>query len=235
MSDRASQSDIAWRDFSKNMQSITQKLFFGQIRSTVKCLTCEFESATYEGFSHLSLELPHDSRRFELYDCLDSYFDGETIEGWTCPRCKQNRDAIKKVDISKLPPVLVIHLKRFYASMDSTNTYIKKQNFVHFPTIDFQISNYITRSLKQEHGSSTYKLYAVSNHYGTMNRGHYTAFCKNAKTQSYVKNTFITFLNAYLFNQFNFRWYKYDDNYVTQIASNDVVSSAGYILFYSQY
>lgn len=113
LSERAPQSDTAWREFLKNMQSIIQILYFGQIRSTVKCRTCEFESATYEGFSHLSLELPQDYRQCQLHDCLDLYFDGEVIEGWTCPRCKQNRDAIKKLDISKLPPVLVIHLKRF--------------------------------------------------------------------------------------------------------------------------
>lgn len=30
-----------------------------------------------------------------------------------CPRCKKNRKAIKKLSLSKLPPILVIHLKRF--------------------------------------------------------------------------------------------------------------------------
>lgn len=94
-----------------------QYLFFGQIRSIVKCRTCEFESATYEGFSHLSLELPQNNRQCEIFDCLDLYFNGENIEGWTCPKCKQNRDAVKKLDISKLPPVLVIHLKRFVYSI----------------------------------------------------------------------------------------------------------------------
>lgn len=90
-----------------------QYLFFGQIRSTVKCCDCGYESATYEGFSNLSLELPRDNGQYELFNCFDLYFDGETINGWTCPNCKENRNAIKKLDISRLPPVLVIHLKRF--------------------------------------------------------------------------------------------------------------------------
>lgn len=30
-----------------------------------------------------------------------------------CPRCKKNRKATKKLSLSKLPPILVIHLKRF--------------------------------------------------------------------------------------------------------------------------
>lgn len=121
MSDNAHKSEVAWREFLKNMQSIVHSLFFGQIRSTVKCRTCGFESATYEGFSHLSLELPQDNRQCGIDDCLDLYFNGEIIEGWTCPQCKQNRDAIKKLDICKLPPVLVIHFKRFVRSILNIN------------------------------------------------------------------------------------------------------------------
>lgn len=85
---------------------------------------------------------------------------------------------------------------------------------------------------------NSYNLFAVSNHYGTMNRGHYTAFCKNAKSRAYVINhkifqwEFLVAINCFFL--LIFRWYKYDDNYVTQISSNDVNSSAGYILFYSQ-
>lgn len=198
-------SDVAWREFMKNMQSVIQQVFFGQIRSTVKCRTCGFESATYDGFSHLSLELPQNNKQCELYDCFDLYFNGEIIDGWTCPHCKQSREAVKKLDISKMPMVLVIHLKRlvwinrvqslneiyrkisvvfrFYASMTTSNTYEKKQNYVHFPINNFNITDYITPSLKHGKARKQYELYAVSNHYGTMNRGHYTAFCKNANSE----------------------------------------------------
>lgn len=88
------------------------QLFYGQIKSTVKCKTCMSESATYEGFSNLSLELPEHNSKCDIQDCLKMYFYGEEISGWNCPTCKQKRSAVKKLDISKLPPVLVIHLKR---------------------------------------------------------------------------------------------------------------------------
>ncbi len=32
---------------------------------------------------------------------------------WKCPRCKQYREATKKIDIWRLPPLLIVHLKRF--------------------------------------------------------------------------------------------------------------------------
>lgn len=37
----------------------------------------------------------------------------ERISGWRCPKCKELRDADKKTDICKLPPILIIHLKRY--------------------------------------------------------------------------------------------------------------------------
>lgn len=101
-----------WHKFANGNESYIMKLFYGQIKSTVKCRECKMESATFEGFSNLSLELPEHGNRCDITDCLNMYFYGENISGWNCPKCKQKRDAIKKLDISKLPPILVIHLKR---------------------------------------------------------------------------------------------------------------------------
>lgn len=114
--EKLSAPDQAWREFIKNKDSFIQQMFFGQIRSTLKCIDCGKESPTYEGFSNLSLELPNNDKQYDLYDCLESYFFGEYIDGWTCPACKQNLKAVKKLDISKLPEILVIHLKRFVNS-----------------------------------------------------------------------------------------------------------------------
>ena len=32
---------------------------------------------------------------------------------WYCPRCRGHVDAVKRIGIWKLPPLLIIHLKRF--------------------------------------------------------------------------------------------------------------------------
>lgn len=102
-------------DFVKCKESYILNLFYGQIKSTVKCKVCTRESATYESFSNLSLELPIASSKCDIQQCLNMYFYGENITGWKCPTCKVERDAIKKLDISKLPPILVIHFKRYVA------------------------------------------------------------------------------------------------------------------------
>lgn len=112
---KLSPAEKAWEEFVKCKQSKILDLFYGQIKSTVKCTSCYTESATYESFSNLSLELvvTSDDRKYQIQQCLKMYFSGEEIHGWNCPKCKIKKTAIKLLNISKLPTILVIHLKRF--------------------------------------------------------------------------------------------------------------------------
>ncbi|XP_053969324.1 ubiquitin carboxyl-terminal hydrolase 8 isoform X1 [Anastrepha ludens] len=211
--DNITPSEKAWLEFTKAKESLILHLFYGQIKSTVKCVDCNKESATYECFSNLSLELPSNANVCFLTQCMDMYFSGELIHGWNCPNCKKKRDAVKKLDISKLPPVLVIHLKRFYADTDAVgNSYKKKQNYVRFPLENLDMTPYIAKSESRSATPKTYQLYGVSNHYGSMESGHYTAFCKSGNYG---------------------RWFKFDDQVVTPLDTSNVVSSAAYILFYT--
>ena len=56
-----------------------------------------------------------------------------------------------------------------------------------------------------------YDLYAVSNHFGSLNGGHYTATCLNEVTG---------------------HWYSYNDSSVSNKHENEVVSNSAYLLFY---
>uniref|UniRef100_A0A034VW25 Ubiquitin carboxyl-terminal hydrolase n=1 Tax=Bactrocera dorsalis TaxID=27457 RepID=A0A034VW25_BACDO len=211
--DNITPSEKAWLEFTKAKESLILHLFYGQIKSTVKCVDCNKESATYECFSNLSLELPSNANVCYLSQCMDMYFSGERIHGWNCPNCKTKRDAVKKLDISKLPPVLVIHMKRFYADTDAVgNSYKKKQNYVRFPLENLDMTPYIAKSESRSVTPKTYQLYGVSNHYGSMESGHYTAFCKSGNYG---------------------RWFKFDDQVVSPLDTSNVVSSAAYILFYT--
>lgn len=69
----------------------------------------------------------------------------------------------------------------------------------------------ISEELKQEH-SLMYDLYAVSNHYGSLAFGHYTAYAKN---------------------QFTGKWYDFNDSSVSELHSlSEVVSGGAYVLYY---
>lgn len=60
------QSEKSWLDYTKSKKSFILHLFYGQIKSTVKCTVCNKESHTYETFSNLSLELPPSNNRCSL-------------------------------------------------------------------------------------------------------------------------------------------------------------------------
>lgn len=89
-----------------------------------------------------------------------------------CPRCKEHRQATKKLDLWMLPDILVFHLKRFSYSRYSKN---KLDTFVNFPIHDLDLSKYVISKDGKPH---VYELYAISNHYGGLGGGHYTAYAK---------------------------------------------------------
>lgn len=94
-----------------------------------------------------------------------------------CPQCKERRQASKKLDLWRLPEVLVIHLKRFSYSRSMKH---KLETFVNFPIHDFDLTNYIAN--KNNASRQLYELYALTNHYGGMGSGHYTAHIKVRKS-----------------------------------------------------
>ncbi|RZC78498.1 hypothetical protein C5167_002717 [Papaver somniferum] len=120
-----------------------------------------------------------------LYSCLEAFLKDEPLgleDMWYCPGCLKHRQASKKLDLWRLPEILIIHLKRFSYSRFMKN---KLETFVDFPIHDLDLSNYI--AWKDGESSYRYVLYAVSNHYGSMGGGHYTAY-------AYVSGVFLLFL-----------------------------------------
>lgn len=90
-----------------------------------------------------------------------------------CPTCKKPQQATKKLDLWRLPEILVVHLKRFSYSRFFKN---KLETFVDFPINDLDCSTYVAH--RNNRSSNRYLLYAISCHYGGLGGGHYTAFVR---------------------------------------------------------
>ncbi|CAA6664080.1 unnamed protein product [Spirodela intermedia] len=149
------------------------------------------------------------SEPLSLYACLEAFLREEPLvpeDMWYCPRCKEQRQASKKLDLWRLPEVLVIHLKRFSYSRSNKH---KLETFINFPIHDFDLTNYVAN--KDSSQRQLYELYALSNHYGSMASGHYTAHIKLLEEN---------------------RWYNFDDSHISPINEEDVKSAAAYVLFY---
>ncbi|XP_039616787.1 ubiquitin carboxyl-terminal hydrolase 15-like isoform X5 [Polypterus senegalus] len=169
------------------------------------------ENAAEEFEKHESMEYkPQKKALVKLKDCIELFTTKEKLgveDPWYCPNCKQHQQATKKLDLWSLPPVLVVHLKRFSYSRYMRD---KLDTLVDFPISDLDISEFL---INPNAGPCRYDLIAVSNHYGGMGGGHYTAFAKNKD---------------------NGKWYYFDDNSVSSASEEQIVSKAAYVLFYQR-
>ena len=82
------------------------------------------------------------------------------------------------MDLFKLPTVLIIHLKRFLKSESETsffrNISRKITEKVDFPLRSLDLSQYLINE-EDNKEEWVYDLFGVSNHYGKLHGGHYTA------------------------------------------------------------
>ncbi|XP_054982096.1 ubiquitin carboxyl-terminal hydrolase 4-like [Sorex araneus] len=170
----------------------------------------EQESEAYE--KHVSMLQPQKKKKMAvaLRDCIELLTTMETLgehDPWYCPNCKKHQQATKKFDLWSLPKILVVHLKRF-----SYNRYWrdKLDTVVEFPVRGLNMSEFICDRSARPY---VYDLIAVSNHYGAMGVGHYTAYAKN---------------------KLNGKWYYFDDSNVSLASEDQIVTKAAYVLFYQR-
>ena len=156
------------------------------------------------------------NRNYNIYDCINLFTRKEKLEkdnAWYCSKCKNHKEALKKMEIYKVPPVLILHLKRFKTSKTSSigpfywSQGKKITAQIDFPIQGLDLSNYVLGKDK----NAIYDLYAVSNHYGGLSGGHYTAYAKNP---------------------LNGNWYDFNDSRVSPVKENEIVGAAAYVLFY---
>ena len=204
----------SWRNYLLRNKSIIVDLFQGQLRSTLVCLHCSHRRVKFDPFMYLSLPVPSSkSGNISLDDCLREFTTEEKLTGderWYCSKCKEFRDATKKFDLWKLPPILLVCLKRFEYTEYGSRQKIDK-------VVDFPVDKHwsLKKHVKSpQRESPVYSLYAVSNHHGDCSGGHYTAFCKDQNSP---------------------QWYLFNDSQYSEVSSSDDVnSSAAYVLMYQK-
>ena len=162
-----------------------------------------------------------------LANCFKGYSEEEVLGGddqWYCNVCREHRDITKKLEIYSVPKIFIIQLKRFqqrrgassgrsgmfghmYAQIAGQE---KNDAFVEFPTEGLDMRQY-ARTLANEPEPVLYDLIGVSNHFGSLNGGHYTASCKSPASG---------------------QWHYYNDSTVSSCNRSKVVSPAAYLLWY---
>nr|XP_027802743.1 ubiquitin carboxyl-terminal hydrolase 43 isoform X1 [Marmota flaviventris] len=175
----------------------------------------------------------HQQPSCTLDECFQFYTKEEQLaqdDAWKCPHCKVLQRGMVKLSLWTLPDILIIHLKRFCQVGERRN---KLSTLVRFPLSGLNMAPHVAQrstsskpvpgpwpSWKQPACLPTsypldflYDLYAVCNHHGSLQGGHYTAYCRNS---------------------LDGQWYSYDDSMVEPLREDEVNTRGAYILFYQK-
>ncbi|KAI5246173.1 ubiquitin carboxyl-terminal hydrolase-like protein 22 [Aureobasidium subglaciale] len=224
---------------AEDCNCVIHKAFCGLMRSTVVCSKCKNVTAAVDPFMDLSLDLkgpgpkkkkneaPVAPQAVDLSECLDRFTSPEVLQAsdYRCRECDSQQSATKRLALSRLPPVLPIHLKRFSHSKTSS-TSIKLDAKVHFPNV-LDLQPYVSRARPKKGSSETngtkngtdaekgtsprplYELSSVIVHKGKMDSGHYVSYAKEGD-----------------------EWFLFDDSKVVLVEEKEVLAAEAYMLFY---
>lgn len=195
------------------LQTPIQSLALGMCRSCVKSESGD-NSATLQPFFTLQLDI-QDQTISSVTDALSQNFAHEKLDGFVCSKTKKEIEATRILSLEELPPILILHLKRFvYDGQTGGVQKVMKQ-------IEFGVDLEISKSiLSAECKASTkqrqYKLFGVVYHNG-----------REATKGHYVTDIYHTGYAT---------WLHCDDSIVQPTAEQMVVtpnaSSTPYLLFY---
>ncbi|GAA5896538.1 hypothetical protein JCM6882_005722 [Rhodosporidiobolus microsporus] len=175
-----------------------KKLFSGTMKSYVKCIDIDFESARTEDFYDIQLNVKNLKN---LEESFKDYIQVETLDG-------ENRynaegfglqDAKKGVIFESFPPVLHLQLKRFEYDMHRDQN-VKINDRHEFP-LEIDVEPYLDAKADRSE-SHLYKLHGVLVHSGDVHGGHYFVLIKPSADG---------------------RWLRFDDDRVVPVTDREVL------------
>ena len=207
----AYESMIYWKKFFEKNYSKIINLFYGQTMSIIKVEKNNIESINYSPLCVFSLPIDNENnenndKNPDIYDCFNLFTKKHNLDGDNQWKYKDNKyyDATQHIEIWEFPQILIIHLKRF------DNNGLKIDKLIDFPIKQLDLRKYC---VGYDSDNSIFDLYAICNHIGFCNIGHYYAYCKNIN---------------------NNKWYNFDDNNIMELDEDELVTNNAYCLFYSK-
>ncbi|XP_035702003.1 ubiquitin carboxyl-terminal hydrolase 27 isoform X2 [Folsomia candida] len=220
-------------------------IFYGTLKSTVKCLKCLSESITMEKYMEISLEVFGD-KSITLDECLLRYTQVETLSHMIyCESCGMNQTSSKQLELLKVPLILCMHFKRFQnVNHNKWNNHISFSKY-----IDLLIYS----SSREEIARKKTEMDACDMSAQSKNKRMKIDFkneiCLRSycfQVQSLVNEDFEYSLYAvvshlgssegghyitYFRNTHN-TWFLCDDHTVSKVSSDEVLNCQAYMLFY---
>ncbi|VDO35744.1 unnamed protein product [Haemonchus placei] len=141
-------------------------------------------------------------------------------ESWYCNKCRDHVEATKKLELFRLPPILIVQLKRFVytATYQAMHRRSKDERRVIYPVTSLDMSPFLAETAPSEQ-NTMYDLTGVVCHSGSSYFGHYVSIGRLPGFDS--TETIVD-------------WRLFDDSIVTKQSPCNVQSDDAYLLFYKQ-
>lgn len=156
---------------NKNKTSDWIESIQGVSISTTECNTCREKVINPEVFIALTLDIFDNIP--DMSEMILNFFKTEEMQEWKCDKCK-TLGGSKRLHLHKLPPVLVILLKRFKMSAAGIEKLHNPVNILQGVDITYQ------------NKKCSYKLKSIGNHFGAYGGGHYTACCNSGAVWNHI-------------------------------------------------
>jgi ubiquitin C-terminal hydrolase len=207
----------SWIAFHAKEYSEIVELFGGQTRIVVTCCECNTESEKFE--PNMMLKPPIPGAKVAggpaptLAQCFEEGFAPEEIADYHCLKCEKKGKAVKREQISRLPPIQLVAVKRFINVPGRGPMGIEQRKVrgrIHWDLDSFDLLPWYAFSRnpytdKREAG--LYKTTAIIEHHGSMGGGHYLMYNRTSD-------------NA---------WVRCDDSSVATVPASSVITDDSYI------
>uniref|UniRef100_A0A8R1HZH3 ubiquitinyl hydrolase 1 n=1 Tax=Caenorhabditis japonica TaxID=281687 RepID=A0A8R1HZH3_CAEJA len=143
-------------------------------------------------------------------------------ESWYCSTCKEHVEATKRLQLYRLPPVLIIQLKRFvytaFTHQSAMHRRSKDERTVEYPLESLDMSPFLAETAPNRN-STMYDLTGVVCHNGSSYFGHYISMGRLADFDS---------------AKTKIEWRQFDDSMVSRQSAGNIQTDDAYLLFYKQ-
>ena len=106
---------------------------------------------------------------------MKTYLETERVDGWSCEHCKTTTTIEKRVQLQRLPQMLVL-CSSYLGASSSHNVYPSRQFKVAQPAHNHE-----------EAISTRYVLRSIVHHQGSSNAGHYVAFVRAGSSNEWYR------------------------------------------------
>ncbi|KAJ3492890.1 hypothetical protein NLG97_g5082 [Lecanicillium saksenae] len=181
-----------WYNHIQYNDSIVDRYWRGLELSTVKCLDCHTKTYTFSPFEWIPAPVALGSTRQTLEQSLHQHIANNTLDDFSCDKCRRNTRAMQSISFARLPPLLCVCFRRFNYNQ-ATGDIKKSTAPVTWDFNDFDFSPYFFENGNgrpppgtNDHafeGPFRYECYAVIVHAGSRtDNGHYFAYVRDQST-----------------------------------------------------